>query len=212
MTAAVARQRISSRQSTGAGRSGGATKARTAPSRSVSARVSAVRPHLKVLDQQAIRRRARRRNLGIALFLVVIIGFFAAALAQAQLVANQHELDLLRNQIAEAEAKRARLERQVEESSAPSAIINRAQEIGMVRANDPIYLAATTSVPAITPISTIGSATATTEALKGLEIAVNSTSRLADASVDSLMAAPVAVSPVASIAGTRAVAAGVDTG
>jgi len=203
MTAAVARsQRVSHRQSTASRRTAGD---RSKETRSKANKASIVRPHLKVLDQQAVRRRARRRNMAMTLFVVVIVGLFAAALAQAQLVANQHQLDLLRTQIAEAEANRARLERQVEESSAPSAIINRAQEIGMVRANDPIYLAATTSVPTIKAISTIGSATATTEALTGAEIEIEMAH-----SVD--VVAQIAGPVVASVAGTRAVTTGVGTG
>jgi cell division protein FtsL len=215
MTAAVARsQQVSTRQ-TAAGRTG----TRSATSRSVSAGAKMVRPHLKVLDQQAIRRRARRRNLAMTLFVVVIVGFFAAALAQAQLVANQHELDQLRIQIAEAEANRARLERQVEESSAPSAIIQRASEIGMVRANEPIYLAATSAAPLITPISTIGSASAATEALGGAEVRVaaavaGETDEVAgaEAGAETQVAAPPTGSFMATVAGVRAVAVGVGTG
>ncbi len=223
MTAAVARSRTATNRSSQRQRAGtGSSRSRV---RTTSTRTNVVRPQLKVLDQEAIRRRGRRRNLAMTLFMVVIIGFFAAALAQAQLVANQHELDLLRTQIAEAEADRARLERQVEESSAPSAIIDRAYEIGMVRANDPIYLAATTAAPEVSVISTIGSATATTDALRGTEVAIDGSggehaaaSLIADTVVNTVVDtasaadADLASPMIASIAGTRAIATGLSTG
>ncbi len=161
----------------------------------------------------------------MTMFVVLIIGFFAAALAQAQLVANQHELDLLRTQIAEAEAGRARLERAVEESSAPAAIIDRAVDIGMVRSSDPVYLAAVGPAPDVAPVSVLGAVTASTvaetegvaaPAVAPAEPTVDATVEAAAAvtgggesdSVAEQMAAPV----LGGLAGTRAVAAGIGTG
>ena len=208
MTAAVARStRAESRERVSAGRGRAASRTRHPAGRAVSSGAKIVRPHLKVLDQQAIRRRARRRNMAMALFVVVIIGSFAAALAQAQLVANQRELDELRGRIAETEANRARLERLVEESSAPSAILERAAEIGLVRANDPMYLTATAAAPEITPVK-LGTATAVTEALSGAEVEVAGAVG-SDVTVSTNESAgPV----VASVAGIRAVSTGVGTG
>lgn len=235
MTAAVARSRTSTSGSGRTGRSTASARADLSRQRSVSSPANVVRPHLRVLDQQALRRRARRRNVAMAMFVVLIIGFFAAALAQAQLVANQHELDLLRTRIAEAEADRARLERSVEESSAPAAIIDRAVEIGMVRANDPVYLAAVGPAPDVVPISVLGAITASTDG------SGTSTEELvlasADAGAESAAATAVSAMAVtdneggavvgsaseagadqmaapllAGLAGTKAVASGIGTG
>lgn len=222
MTAAVARSRTAT---SGAGRTGRQATSRAADSRqrAVSSPANVVRPRLRVLDQQALRRQARRRNFAMAMFVVLIIGFFAAALAQAQLVANQHELDLLRTRIAEAEADRARLERSVEESSAPAAIIEGAEQLGMVRANDPIYLAAVGPAPEVVPVSVLGAVTASTDGSVSSGddvVAASATVVSADDSaidvvaieaaetVSEQMAAPL----LAGLAGTRAVAGGIGTG
>jgi hypothetical protein len=163
----------------------------------------------------------------MAMFVVLIIGFFAAALAQAQLVANQHELDLLRTRIAEAEADRARLERSVEESSAPGAIIDRAVAIGMVRANDPVYLAAVGPAPEVLPISVLGAVTASSEGLTaapadpGAEsaaatatsaTAITSDGTTVAASTSEGVADQVAAPLLAGLAGTRAATTGIGTG
>ncbi len=230
MTAAVARSRTSTSGSGRIGRSTASARADQSRQRSASSPANVIRPHLRVLDQQALRRRARRRNLAMAMFVVLIIGFFAAALAQAQLVANQHELDLLRTQIAEAEANRARLERSVEESSAPGAIIDRAVAIGMVRANDPIYLAAVGPAPEVIPISVLGAVTASTgdpdstlvmiaapaagsdsataTAVSAMAVTADGRSRSAAGAAGDQLAAPL----LAGLAGTRAVATGIGTG
>ena len=223
MTAAVARSTTSTSRSRQGGRSNRARAAQARPRASSPANV--VRPHLRVLDQEAMRRRARRRNVAMGMFMVLIIGFFAAALAQAQLVANQHELDVLRTQIAEAEAERARLERSVEESSAPGAIIDRAVAIGMVRANDPVYLAAVGPAPEVVEISVLGAVTASTQPASNDDApllaasagtgedtgAVGGITDTGSAEVTTgavQFAAPL----LAGLAGTKAVAAGIGTG
>ncbi len=232
MTAAVARSRTSTSGSGRAERS--STRAGHSRSRGVSSPANVVRPHLRVLDQQALRRRARRRNVALAMFVVLIVGFFAAALAQAQLVANQHELDLLRTRIAESEADRARLERSVEESSAPGAIIDRAAAIGMVRANDPIYLAAVGPTPNVVPISVLGAITASTDgsesATEGLiaasthvgpesaaatavsAMAVTSDGDAGTVAISESTGEQLAAPLLAGLAGTRAVATGTGIG
>lgn len=228
MTAAVARSRTSTSGSGRTGRSTASARAASSRQRVVSSPANVVRPHLRVLDQQALRRRARRRNVAMVMFIVLIIGFFAAALAQAQLVANQHELDLLRTRIAEAEADRARLERSVEESSAPGAIIDRAVEIGMVRANDPVYLAAVGPAPDVQPISVLGAITASTDGSGSSTeplLAASGDSRVGSAVATALSATAVtgdggsaasaeqvAAPLLAGLAGTRAVATGIGTG
>jgi len=223
MTAALARKRASTNRD----RSGsvGRTRAVSRPT-AVGSRANMVRPQLKVLDQQTLRARARRRNVAMTMFIVLIIGFFAAALAQAQLVANQHQLDQLHSRVAEAEAERARLERAVDESSAPSSIIAQAQELGMIRASEPVYLAAVSDAADITPIAVLGSVTASTagasaESVQLEDAESESALASADLATDEVAAAPsgdagsqgqLAAPVIASIAGTRAVATGIGTG
>ena len=98
------------------------------------------RPQLRVLDQEAIRRRARRRNAALLLFMVLLGALFAVAFVHAYLVATQQELDQTRNEIAELRNERARLERAVDEASSPALIVDRAGELGMVRAAQPVFL------------------------------------------------------------------------
>ncbi len=100
------------------------------------------RPELKVLDQAAIRRRARRRNALLAAFVMVLAGFFAVAIVHAKLVASQHELDVTRAHINDLQAEKARVERAIAESSAPAHIVDRATQLGMVRAEAPVFLVA----------------------------------------------------------------------
>ncbi len=111
-----------------------------APKRSTAARQKP-RPRLRVLDQVSIRRRARRRNAVLLLFIVVLSGLFLVAFVHARLVESQQELDLMRTQIADLEADKAQIERAVDEASSPSLIVGRATELGMVRAEDPVFLA-----------------------------------------------------------------------
>lgn len=110
------------------------------------------RPQLRVLNQQAIRQRARHRNALLALFLIVILGFFAVAFVHAQLVSGQRELDELLANIEQAEADRARLSRAVEEASSPAQVVKRAELLGMVRAAEPIYLSATVPAGQVAPV------------------------------------------------------------
>lgn len=100
------------------------------------------KPELRVLDQEAIRKRARRRNAALALFIVAMNGLFGVAFVHARLVENQQELDLMRARIAELEVERTRVQRAVDEASAPAVVVSRAtEELGMVRAAEPVYLA-----------------------------------------------------------------------
>lgn len=105
-------------------------------------RSTAKRPALKVLDQASIRRRARRRNALLLLFVVVLNGLFVVAFVHAQLVESQQDLDLMRTRISELEIERSRIERAVDEASSPAQVVEGAGRLGMVRAENPIYLAA----------------------------------------------------------------------
>ena len=129
--------------------------------RAGTVRTPSGRPKLKVIDQEAARRRARRRNGLLVLFVVVLLGFFGVAFAQAQLVADQQSLDVLRAQIAEAETRNAQLSRQVEQASAPAVVVERARELGMVGAHEPVYLVASSPLPEIPQTPTIEAAPAT---------------------------------------------------
>lgn len=106
-------------------------------------RRSPSRPKLEVLDRDAIRRRARRRNAMLMLFIIVLSGLFLVAFVHAGLVASQQDLDQIRSEIAELEAEKARIERAVDEASSPATIVERAEDdLGMVRAQSPLYLVA----------------------------------------------------------------------
>lgn len=136
MTAAVAYR------SNAAPAAGRATSQRSSTSPVRASNGNTARPKLRVLDQAAIRRRARRRNAAIVLFMVLLSGLFVVAYVHAHLVATQQELDQTRSQIAELRNERARLERAVDEASSPALIVEHASELGMVRAADPVFLIA----------------------------------------------------------------------
>ncbi|MEM8926107.1 MAG: hypothetical protein AAGD35_21585 [Actinomycetota bacterium] len=110
------------------------------------ARPASRRPRLQVLDQAAIRRRARRRNLAVVLFIVLLAGLFGVAMVHAGLVESQQELDTLRTRIAELEAERAQIEREVDAAASPARIVARAEAMGMVRAAEPVYLQPTRDI------------------------------------------------------------------
>lgn len=112
------------------------------------------RPTLRVVDKQALRRRARRRVLVTLAAGLIATGLFAVALVYAQLAQGQQDIDTMRTQISESESEIARLEHLVVSASSPSAVVARATELGMVRAENPIYLTAVESTgPGQTPVS-----------------------------------------------------------
>lgn len=113
-------------------------KAANAPTRSDTPK----RPTLRVVDKQALRRRARRRVLVTLAAGLIASGLFAVALVYAQLAQGQQDIDTMRTQITDSEAEIARLEHLVVSASSPSAVVARATELGMVRAENPIYLTA----------------------------------------------------------------------
>lgn len=100
------------------------------------------RAKLRVVDPAALRRRRWQRSLLVVLTALVTAVVFGVVLLYGQIVEGQRELDGLRGEIAEAEAERARLERAVAEASTPDAIVQRAFQLGMVRALEPEYLIA----------------------------------------------------------------------
>lgn len=100
------------------------------------------RPKLRLVDARVLRASARRRAISLVAMLSLAAGMFLVAFAHAQLVGTQQRLDQIRSQVAEAEAERARLERDVVFASSPESIVVRATALGMVRATDPQYLVA----------------------------------------------------------------------
>jgi len=108
-------------------------------------------PRLEVIDRSELRSQRWRRRVMVGLFFSVLIGLFAIATAHAQLVSNQQDLDDLRQQLAEAEAETARVQRAVDLASSPALIVERAQSLGMVRAVDPVYLAPVGSLQDVGP-------------------------------------------------------------
>ncbi len=100
------------------------------------------KPKLRVIDHHRLKRAARRRRMGLWLAGAVAVGMFVSALAQAELVRGQQELNQLRVDVAEARAEQARLEREIVMASAPQIVVERARALGMVRATEPQYFPA----------------------------------------------------------------------
>jgi cell division protein FtsL len=115
-------------------------------------------PRLQVLDQEALRRRTRRRNALLSLFMAVLVGFFAVAFMHAELVAGQQAFDDVRADIAEAKTRHAALSRQVEQASAPAAILARATEIGLVPAATSVHLEAAAPLREVPSLGRFGQA------------------------------------------------------
>ncbi len=111
-------------------------------SKGSASREAANRPSLRVVDKRAIQRRAARRVLLSVAGAVVASGVFAVAMVYAQLARGQQYLDDVREQSNQAEAELARLERDVVLASSPDSVVARALALGMVRAQNPVYLTA----------------------------------------------------------------------
>ncbi len=119
----------------------------------------AARPNLRLVDPRIAQAKTRRRRIVALSMAVLIAGMFVVAYAQARLVEGQHELDQLRTEVAEARKERARLERDVVEASSPTAITERARQLGMVRAVEPIYIVAVDTPDSVLDIAPEGSET-----------------------------------------------------
>jgi len=118
------------------------TKKVVTPAARATKAAKATKPRLRVVDNKAIRRRRRQRTLLSFAAAVVTVALFGVALMYGQLVEGQQNIDQLRAEIAKGHADRARLEREVAVASTPEAIVQRAFELGMVRALNPQYLVA----------------------------------------------------------------------
>ncbi|MEZ5379011.1 MAG: hypothetical protein R2733_21110 [Acidimicrobiales bacterium] len=123
----------------------GANTARVAD-RSVARRPAATKPKLRVVDHHRLKQAARRRRMGLWVAGAVAVGMFVSALAQAELVRGQQELNQMRQQVADAQAEQARLEREIVMASAPQVVVERARNLGMVRATEPQYFPAVRAI------------------------------------------------------------------
>ncbi len=113
-----------------------------AGNRRTAAPAKASKPKLRVVDHHRLKRAARRRRMGLWLAGAVAVGMFVSALAQAELVRGQQELNEMRAQVVEVRAEQARLEREIVMASAPQIVVERARGLGMVRATEPQYFPA----------------------------------------------------------------------
>lgn len=129
------------------GRDGGGRSSATAAARRPAldappAAPRAAAPKLTLVDRRSLRSARLRRTLLVLTTSVLVVALFAVGLIHAQLVQRQQRLDDLRAEISQTRAERLRLSRDVVVASSPEEIVRRAQEIGMVRAEDPVYLVA----------------------------------------------------------------------
>jgi cell division protein FtsL len=99
-------------------------------------------PQLALVEAPSRRPVRLRRAVLTAFGCVLVATLFAVGLIQAQLVQRQQHLDELRTEIADARAQELRLAREVLVASSPDEVVRRATEMGMVRAQDPVYLVA----------------------------------------------------------------------
>lgn len=99
-------------------------------------------PNLTLVDRRSLRSARVRRTLLFLTTSVLVVALFAVGLIHAQLVQRQQRLDDLRTEISETRTERLRLARDVVVASSPEEIVRRARAIGMVRAEDPVYLVA----------------------------------------------------------------------
>ncbi|MFV0259308.1 MAG: FtsB family cell division protein [Acidimicrobiales bacterium] len=100
------------------------------------------RPDLRLVEVRSGRRIVRRRRALVLVFVGVLAAFFAVALVHAGLVEGQQQLDEMRGEISELQAERAALERELDQATAPDHVVERATGLGMVRAEDPVFLSA----------------------------------------------------------------------
>ncbi len=97
---------------------------------------------LKLIEKQTSPSGMRRRFAGFILLLFTLAMLFAVTFAQALLVSPQQELDDLQDQLVSLEAERSTLEHAVAVASAPKRIVERAEDLGLVRAEQPVVIQA----------------------------------------------------------------------
>jgi len=73
-------------------------------------------------------------------FVLLLITLFGVAFAQAELVSYQQDLDLITSRISDLEKTKTQLQSSVNEASAPKRIVERANDLGMIRSATPLQL------------------------------------------------------------------------
>jgi cell division protein FtsL len=101
-----------------------------------------VRPELRVVDEDARRRRSRWRRLGLLASLVAFVGVLAAVSLHVFVVQSQFELEDLQGQVAQEQSSYERNRLAVAELSSPDRIVAAAVALGMVEPEEVTYLAA----------------------------------------------------------------------
>ncbi len=99
-------------------------------------------PLLRIVDRAAAKSEPRRRLIVTLSIAAVVIALFAVALVQARLVQSQRDIDILNARIVLVEAERAQLAREVIFAESPAGILERADQMGMVKAVEPVHLTA----------------------------------------------------------------------
>lgn len=147
MTAAVARRKSTTVAPSHRNRSSRTRPPTTDRVSSPGRRSASSRSALKLVDRSRFRIRSFTKVAVIAIGTLIVGGLFAIAFFQATLAANQKNLDTMRAEIAAARKEKATLAQAVDEASSPIAIVTRAEELGMVRAIQPVYLSAVAPAP-----------------------------------------------------------------
>jgi cell division protein FtsL len=104
-------------------------------------------PLLRLVDRAGAKSEARRRLIVTLSITAVVLTLFAVALVQARLVQSQRDIDVLNAKIVLVEAERAQLARDVIIAESPAGILDRADQLGMVKAVEPVHLTAIGSEP-----------------------------------------------------------------
>jgi cell division protein FtsL len=115
------------------------------------------RPELRVVDEDARRRRSRWRRLGLLASLVAFVGVLAAVSLHVFVVQSQFELDELQARVAQEQASYERNRLAVAELASPDRVVAAAAALGMVEPNEVTYLTAddpTAATTAGTPAAT----------------------------------------------------------
>jgi cell division protein FtsL len=107
-----------------------------------SAPPAPTRPELRVVDEDARRRRSRWRRLGLLASLVAFVGVLAAVSLHVFVVQSQFELEELQGQVAEEQSSYERNRLAVAELASPDRIVAAAEALGMVEPDEVTYLTA----------------------------------------------------------------------
>lgn len=128
------------------------------PRRSVPAaqpgRGTGAAPPLRVLGNEALRARHRRRRarlLAVAAVAMTAFCLFGVVVAHVVITQNQFRLDHMTSKLSQAQAANEKLRLQVAMLEAPSRIVSTAEAHGMVRPPSITYLAPVPTPATLTP-------------------------------------------------------------